>query len=325
MGLAVSFDDIVAAAKRIEGVAVKTPLLENHALNALVGGRVLLKAENLQRVGAFKFRGAYNRLVQLTGAEREKGVVAWSSGNRAQGIAAAGQILGIKTTIVMPEDTPAMKMNNTKGYGATIRTYDRYSESREQIGYELSETTGAVLVPSYDDPHIVAGQGTVGYEIVQQAQELGAEIDAVFIPCGGGGLSSGTALGVCSQKPDTQIYTVEPEGFDDVAISLETGEIVHADLSNSSICDALLSPYASELTFSIMQKFVTKGLKISDDEARDAVKFAWENLKLVVEPGGAAALAAVLNGKIDCKGKTVAVILSGGNADAEMFASCIGS
>ncbi|MBL4639582.1 MAG: threonine/serine dehydratase [Kordiimonadaceae bacterium] len=324
MGLAVSYDDIVAAAKRIEGVAVKTPLIESPALNALVGGRVLLKAENLQRVGAFKFRGAFNRLSQLSDDEKAKGVVAWSSGNHAQGVAAAGQILDIKTTIIMPEDTPKMKLDNTRGYGASVTLYNRYTESREDIGRDLAAATGATIVPPYDDPHIVAGQGTVGLEIMAQAKEIGAEIDAVFVPCGGGGLTAGTSIAVCSQKPDTEIYTVEPEDFDDVARSFVSGKVENADMTNSSICDALLTPYACDLTFSFMQKYVTKGLTIRDDEAREAVQFSWEKLKLVVELGGAAALAAVMNGKIDCKGKTVAVILSGGNVDAEMFSACIG-
>lgn len=325
MEFAVSFDDITAAAKRIEGLAVETPLLENALLNERVGGRVLLKAETLQRVGAFKFRGAYNRLSQLSDEEKKKGVVAWSSGNHAQGVAAAAGLLGIEATIIMPEDSPKIKVDNTKAYGATIRFYDRYTESREDIGYQMSRDTGATLVPSYDDPYIIAGQGTTGLELVAQAEAKGVDLDAVFVPCGGGGLTSGTSMAVRTQKPDTKFYAVEPEDFDDTARSFASGNQEKIDPTKKSICDSLLSPYPGELTLPIMRKYVDEVLTISDDEARTAVKYAWEKLKLVVEPGGAAGLAAVLAGKIDCKGKTIAVILSGGNVDAAMFEECLRS
>jgi len=323
MEFAVSFDDITAAAGRIKGHAVETPLLENALLNEHVGARVFLKAEVLQRVGAFKFRGAYNRLSQLNAEEKKRGVVAWSSGNHAQGVAAAAQILGIKATIIMPKDSPKIKVDNTRAYGATIRFYDRYTENREEIGHQMSNDTGATLVPSYDDPHIIAGQGTVGLELVQQASAKNVVLDAVFVPCGGGGLCSGTSMAVRTQKPDVKFYAVEPEGFDDTARSFTSGKQEHNDPQNKSICDALLSPYPGDLTFPIIQKYVDKVLTVSDDETRMAVRFAWEKLKLVVEPGGAVGLAALLAGTIDCKGQTVAVVLSGGNVDPAMFTDCL--
>lgn len=325
MAFVISYNDIVAAADRIKGAAIKTPFIENAALNDKVGGRVFLKVESLQHVGAFKFRGAYNRLSALSDDEKKKGVVAWSSGNHAQGIAAAAELLGIEATIVMPEDAPQMKVDNTRAYGASIRFYDRYTESREEIGRALSEETGATLVPSYDDPYIIAGQGTTGLELVAQAGEANVELDAVFVPCGGGGLCSGTALAVRSLKPDVKFYAVEPEDFDDTARSFASGKQEHIDPANKSICDALLSPYPGTMTLPIMREHVEQVLTISDDEARTAVKFAWEKLKLVIEPGGAAGLAALLAGKIDCKGKNIAVVLSGGNIDAGMFAECINS
>ena len=323
MEFAVSFDDITAAAGRIKGLAVETPLLENTLLNEQVGGRVLLKAETLQRVGAFKFRGAYNRLSQLSDEEKKKGVVAWSSGNHAQGVAAAAGILGIDATIIMPKDSPKIKVDNTRGYGATIHFYDRYSENREEIGYRMSRETGATLVPSYDDPHIIAGQGTTGLELVTQADALGVELDAVFVPCGGGGLCAGTSMAVRTQKPAVKFYAVEPEDFDDTARSFASGKQERIDPTKKSICDALLTAYPGDLTFPIMRKYVDQVLTISDDEARMAVKYAWEKLKLVVEPGGSAGLAAVLAGKLDCKGKTIAIVLSGGNVDSAMFEECL--
>jgi len=319
----ISFDDIVSAAGRIDGVAVKTPILENMALNERSGGRVFIKPETMQHAGAFKFRGAYNRLVQLTAEERQKGVVAWSSGNHAQGVAAAAKLLGMKATIIMPEDAPTIKVDNTRAFGATIRFYDRYNESREEIGHAMAKEQGSTLVPSYDDPHIIAGQGTTGLEILEQVAAYDAQLQAVLIPCGGGGLCAGTSMAIRSQHPDIDVYSVEPESFDDTARSLVSGKQEHVAKGSKSICDALLAPFPGDMTFPINKEYITAGLSVSEAEVKQAVQFAWEKLKLVVEPGGVVALAALLSGKYDAKGKTIAVVLSGGNVDPDLFAECI--
>ncbi len=314
-----TYADICAARKRLAETAVRTPLLENPALNDVTGGRILLKAETLQRTGSFKFRGAYNFLSQIDDTRRRNGVVAYSSGNHAQGVAAAAALFGVPATIVMPADAPSIKLDNTRALGAKVVTYDRYSEAREEIAVNLAADLGATIVPPYDHPWTIAGQGTVGLEIAEQAAEAGAALDAVLVCCGGGGLTAGVATALAEAAPDTSIHTVEPAGFDDTAQSLATGQIVANQAGKRSICDALLAPEPGALTFSINNQLVASGLSVSDDDVRQAMAFAWQTLKLVVEPGGAAALAAVLNGAMDCKGRTVAVVLTGGNADAAML------
>ncbi|MEM8766699.1 MAG: threonine/serine dehydratase, partial [Pseudomonadota bacterium] len=294
-------------------------LLSNPTLDAMTGANVLLKPECLQRTGSFKFRGACNRLGALSEEERRAGVVAYSSGNHAQGVAAAAQHYGVHATIVMPADAPAIKIERTRGYGAEVILYDRYTESREAIGEALAQETGAVLVRPYDDPFIIAGQGTAGLELAQQAAAQGAELDAVLVCCGGGGLTAGIAVALAAESPKTQLYAVEPEGFDDHARSLASGRIEQNDPSARSICDALLAPEPGELTFSINRRALAGGLVVSDEEARAAMRFAFEQLKLVLEPGGAVALAAVLSGKLDVAGKTVGVVLSGGNVAPDFF------
>ncbi|MEM9897991.1 MAG: threonine/serine dehydratase, partial [Pseudomonadota bacterium] len=249
--MTISIDDVKAAATRIKTHAVRTPLLENAALNERCGMRVFIKPENLQRTGSFKFRGAFNRLVQLSPDEKEGGVVAWSSGNHAQGVAAAAQILGIRAAIVMPEDAPKIKIENTRAYGAEVIFYDRYKESRERIGASLAEERGAVLVPSYDDPAIMAGQGTCGLEIAEDVDALGAEIDAALVCCGGGGLIAGSSLALQDKNPNTKVYSVEPAGFDDHARSLVSGQREKIDPDATSICDALLAPMPGDLTFAV--------------------------------------------------------------------------
>lgn len=320
MNLAVDAKDVLAAARRLSGQAVRTPLLSCPALDALTGGRMLLKAENLQIGGAFKFRGAYNRLVQLDAREREAGVVAWSSGNHAQGIAAAGTRLGVRTTVIMPADAPAIKVENTKRLGAEIVLYDRQTQSREAIGHRMSVERGATLVPSYDDPHIIAGQGTVGLEIVEQSTALvGTAPDAVLVPCGGGGLIAGCALAIAAASPSSHVYSVEPAGYDDTARSLAEGRRVEAQPRVRTICDALLAPTPGELTFPINRRLLAGGFAVSDQMVLAACAFAWRELKLVVEPGGAVALAAALHGVFDCSNKTVAIVLSGGNVDPNVY------
>jgi threonine dehydratase len=314
-----TFADVVEAAERLRGRAVRTPLLESAALNAKVGGRLLIKAEVLQRTGAFKFRGAYNSLSRLDANARKRGVVACSSGNHAQGVAAAAQILGIPAVIVMPQDAPAIKLENTRSYGAEVRLYDRYREDREAIAEEIASERGAIVDRTFEDPYVVAGQGTAALELAEQAAESGAKLDAVLIPCGGGGLISGCALALAQRCPDAAVYAVEPEGFDDTARSLTAGERLRNRPEARSICDALLVPTPGELPFRINSELLAGGLVVTDAEATGAMAAAFRHLKLVVEPGGAVALAAALKGRYDCRGKTVAVICSGGNVDPDIF------
>ena len=318
-----SYADITAAAGRLTEFAVRTPLLENAALNAAVGGRVLMKAETLQRTGSFKFRGGYNFVSQLDQAQRRRGVVAYSSGNHAQGVAAAAALLGAPATIVMPSDAPTIKLDNTRALGASVVTYDRHSEPREEIANRLATETGATIVPPYDHPWTIAGQGTVGLEIAAQAADLGVMPDALLVCCGGGGLTAGIATVFAEVAPSTQIHTVEPAGFDDTARSLASGSPVANQPGAHSICDALLAPLPGTLTFSINSRLVSSGISVSDDDVRRAMIFAWQTLKLVVEPGGAVALAAVLSGAMDCKDRIVAVVLSGANVDAAQFSDIL--
>jgi threonine dehydratase len=318
------FDDVRAAAKRIAGHARRTPLLANTALDALTGGRVLLKLETLQHTGSFKFRGAWNRLAQLSAAERAGGVVAFSSGNHAQGIAQAARRLGIRATIVMPSDAPALKLRNTRAMGAEIVEYDRVHESREQIAARIADERGATLVPSFDDADVIAGQGTVGLEIAEQADEQGFTLDDVIVCCSGGGLTAGIGIALASLAPQARLWTAEPEGYDDHRRSLETGRRQRNEPgSPSSICDALLAPMPGELTFAINQSRLEGGLAVSDGEVRHAIAFAARTLKLVVEPGGAVALASVLAGKLPASGRTVAVTLSGANIEDELLADIL--
>jgi len=313
--------DIEAAALRLAGVAVQTPLLQNAVLDELLGGKVLLKAECLQRTGSFKIRGAYNLLRQLSPEQAQRGAVAWSSGNHAQGVAAAGTMLGIRTTIVMPEDAPRAKLENTRRLGGEVITYDRYSGDREAIARGIASERGAELVPSYEHAAIIAGQGTVGLEIAAQSVAQGLPAEQVVIPCGGGGLTSGSAVALKAHLPGVKVFTAEPQHYDDTRQSLLLGKRISVPTDVPSICDALLTGSPGQLTFEIMQKLVSGGLVVSEDDVRAAMRFAFRELKIVVEPGGAAALAAVLSGKIEVRGRTTVVVLSGGNVDAEMFAS----
>ena len=314
-----SFADVVDAAARLKNEAVRTPLLESPALNGIVGGRLLIKAEVLQRTGAFKFRGAYNSLSRLEAQARRRGIVACSSGNHAQGVAAAAQILGMPAVIVMPQDAPAIKLENTRAYGAEVRLYDRYRENREAIAAEIAQERGAIVDRTFEDPYVVAGQGTAALELAEQANERGAKLDAVLIPCGGGGLISGCAIALAQRCPQAEVYAVEPEGFEDTARSLAAGERLRNRPDARSICDALLVPTPGELPFRINSQLLAGGLVVGDAETAGAMAAAFRYLKLVVEPGGAVALAAALSGRYDCRGKTVAIICSGGNVDPDTF------
>lgn len=313
--------DIEAAATRLAGVAVRTPLLVSRALDEIAEGRVFLKAESLQVTGSFKIRGAYNLMSQLTPAEARKGVVAWSSGNHAQGVAAAGTMLGIATRIVMPQDAPRAKIDNTRRLGGEPVLYDRYKGNREEIARAIAAGQGSELVPSYDHPRIVAGQGTVGLELIEQCTEQGVVPDQVLICCGGGGLSSGCAIAIKARSPGTAVYTVEPAGFDDTARSLRSGKRERNDPAARSICDALQTESPGAVTFPYLQQFVAAGIVVSDEEVRTAMRFAFRHLKLVVEPGGAVALAAVLAKRIPTANRTTVAVLSGGNVDLDLFAA----
>jgi threonine dehydratase len=315
--------DIAAAQQRLFGVAVRTPLIHAPVLDDLLGARIFLKAETLQRTGSFKFRGAYNKVSSIPPSRRAAGVVAYSSGNHAQGVAAAARLLGMPAVIVMPADAPKAKLARTRALGAEVVTYDRNSEDRAAIAEKIVKERGATLVPPYDDPLIIAGQGTIGAEIVEDLERLGLKPEIVVIGASGGGLAAGTSLGVKARVPEAKFYTVEPEGFDDTRRSFVSGRREHNERMSGSICDALMSNTPGELTFPITRELIGQGLAVTDTEVARAVRYAFEELKLVVEPGGAIGLAALLAGKLDIKGKVVVGVLSGGNVDVEMFAKLI--
>jgi threonine dehydratase len=317
--------DIQAAAKRLAGVAVRTPLINAPVLDERLGARVFLKAEILQRTGSFKFRGAYNKISSIPEARRAAGVVAYSSGNHAQGVAAAARLLGMRATIVMPSDAPRAKRERTKALGAEIVPYDRDKDDRAAIAHKIASERGATIVPPYDDPLIIAGQGTIGTEIVEDLARLSLKPDIVVIGASGGGLAAGTALGIKSGAASAKIYTVEPEGFDDTLRSFASGRRESNPRQSGTICDALMSNTPGELTFPITQKLIGAGLTVNDREVAAAVRYAFDELKLVVEPGGAIGLAALLAGKVDVKGKVAVGVLSGANVDAELYAKLIAS
>ena len=314
--LPIGFADVVAAAGRLRGIATLTPLLESEALNALVGGRLLIKPELLQRTGSFKFRGAYNAISVL----RPAAVVAYSSGNHAQGVALAARLLGIPATIVMPADAPRTKLEGTRALGAAVVTYDRAADDREAIGREIAARTGAVLIRPYDDPLIMAGQGTLGLELAEQAASLGARLDAALVCCGGGGLVAGCAVALTHLVPAIAIHAVEPAGFDDTTRSLTAGYRMGNEPGARSMCDALLAPMPGELTFAVNSRLLASGVVVTDKEVAQAMRLAFRHLKLVVEPGGAVALAAALAGRIPTRDRTIGIVLSGGNVDADLFA-----
>ena len=318
-----TFGDLLAARQRLGSLACRTPLIEHPALNARVGARVLLKAENLQRVGAFKFRGAYNKVSQVDKAAYPGGVVACSSGNHAQGVAAAATLLGLRSAIVMPADCPRMKIERTRAFGAEVVLFDRVKEDRDAIAQELCRARRAAFVHPFDDVDVIAGQGTAGLEMMEQAEAIGAVPDIVLVGVSGGGLIGGISIAVKEKSPSTVIYSVEPAGFDDLARSLESGVHERNAALSGSICDALLAVTPGEITFELARRNLAGGLTVTDEEAKAAVRYAFAELKLVVEPGGAVSLAAILTGKIPLEGKTVAAVLSGGNIDPSLFAEII--
>lgn len=317
-----SFAGVQDAARQIAGHAVRTPLIESPALNERLGGRVLMKAENLQVIGAFKFRGAYNRISRFTDAEKARGVVAYSSGNHAQAVAAAARAVGTTAIIVMPADSPRVKVEGVIAYGGEVRTYDRYSESREAIGEEIASTRGSVLVRPFDDPFVIEGQGTTGLEIVEDARARGLELDQLVCGTSGGGLIAGINLAMAALSPETAVIGVEPEAYNDTVLSLAAGErLTHAP-AKPTICDALMTDRPGELTFPINRR-LARVETVSDAEVAEAVRYAFRTLKLVVEPGGAVSLAALLSGKVRTKDQTTAIVLSGGNVDPALFSAII--
>jgi threonine dehydratase len=315
--------DVDDAARRLAGVALHTPLLTSAALDVLTGGRTFLKAETLQRTGSFKFRGAYNKLASIPLDQRGGGVVAFSSGNHAQGVAAAARLLGMRCVIVMPRDAPRAKRERTAALGAEVVLYDRARDDREAIAGDIARQRGAVLVPPYDDALIIAGQGTAGREIVDDLALLGLLPDVIVVTASGGGLAAGIALAVKSRVPSAALFTAEPQGFDDHARSFRSGRREENAALTGTICDALMARMPGKMTFAINQSLVGAGLVVSDDEVAAAVAFAFAELKLVVEPGGAVALAALMHGKVDVKDKVGVAVLSGGNVDPELFSRLV--
>jgi threonine dehydratase len=315
--------DVDDAARRLAGVALHTPLLTSAALDALTGGRTFLKAETLQRTGSFKFRGAYNKLASIPLDKRAGGVVAFSSGNHAQGVAAAARLLGMRCVIVMPRDAPRAKRERTAALGAEVVLYDRARDDREAIAGDIATRRGAVLVPPYDDALIIAGQGTAGREIVDDLAALGLRPDVIVVTASGGGLAAGIALAVKSRVPAAALFTAEPQGFDDHARSFRSGQREENVALTGTICDALMARMPGKMTFAINQSLVGAGLVVSDDEVAAAVAFAFAELKLVVEPGGAVALAALMHGKVDVRNKIGVAVLSGGNVDPELFSRLV--
>ena len=321
--LPVSSADIDAAARVLAPFAVRTPLLSSPALDERTGAKVFLKPEMLQRTGSFKFRGAFNKLSSIPMAARGGGVVAFSSGNHAQGVAHAAQILNMQATIVMPADAPLSKRQRTKAFGAEVVLYDRDRDDREAIARDIAGKRGATLVRPYDDPFVIAGQGTVGREIAEDMAALGITPDIVVAPASGGGLIAGVATAIKARYPQAMVMSGEPEGFDDHARSLRAGKREPHHAEGRTICDALMATIPGEITFAINSRLLTQGITASDAEVGTAVAFAFRELKLVVEPGGAVGLAALLAGRIDARGKNVVIVLSGGNVDADLYARLI--
>ena len=317
--MTVTLNDIQRAYQRIEGKIARTPLLNSQRLDAIADRKLWIKAEPLQVTGSFKFRGACSAISALPNETLKRGVVAYSSGNHAQGVALAAKVFGTQATIIMPHDAPANKVANTKAYGATVVHYKRGVESREAIGERLAQAHGLHLIKPYDDANVIAGQGTVGLELAGQITDVGARATALLCCCGGGGLSSGIAVALSELRPEIRVHTVEPDGFDDTARSLALGERISNPTEQGSICDAIVTPTPGKLTFPLLQKHAGPGFAVSDDSVLSAMKTAFDTLKVVVEPGGAVALAAALDPQNLPDEEELIVILSGGNVDQALF------
>jgi len=319
----VTKNDVLAAAHRLAGHAVRTPMLTSSDLDERTGGRVFVKAEPLQRTGSFKFRGAFNRIAQIDAPRTPGGVVAFSSGNHGQAVAASARQFGLPATIIMPRDAPAIKISLTQAQGADVILYDRWNEDRAAIAQRIVDKRNAILVPPYDDANVIAGQGTIGLEIAEDLERRGLSADIALSCCGGGGLVAGIATALTEAMPGVAIYAVEPEDFDDTARSLASGERLRNAPGAETICDAIVTPMPGELTFPINRRLLAGGLSVSDDEVRAAIVYASRHLKLIAEPGGAVALAALLAGKMDVRGKVVVVVVSGGNIDTTLLAEIL--
>ena len=314
---------IEAARQRIGEHAVRTPLLSSHFLDEIVGRKLFVKAECLQRTGSFKFRGGWSAVSGLPADVRARGVIAFSSGNHAQGVALAARLHGVPAVIIMPSDAPKIKIDNTRDYGAEVVLYDRANDDRDAIGDRLSSERGLTLIRPYDEPLVIAGQGTVGLEIAEQGLELGIDAAEVLVPCGGGGLTSGISLALAAKAPNYKVRTSEPERFDDVARSLAAGKIERNATTSGSICDAIVTPQPGNITFPIMVGLCGKGIAVTEEEALRAMVLAFNRLKVVVEPGGAVALAAALFHGKELESETVIAVASGGNVDPEIMASAL--
>jgi len=318
-----TFADVEAAAKRLAPVVTRTPVLESPVVNDMLGCRILIKAECLQRTGSFKVRGAYNKIAQIPEETRRKGVVAYSSGNHAQGVARAAKLLGIPARIVMPADAPKVKMENTRRDGAIVVPYDRKDANRVAISERLVAETGGTMVPPYNDPDIMAGQGTLGLEFAEQVKALGARLDMLLGPCSGGGMIGGCSIAFRGLSPETQVYCVEPEGYDDTTRSLKAGSRVELTNGPGSICDGLLVEAPGTITFEILKTHLAGGFVVADADVEKAVKLAFDEYKAVIEPSGAIGLAAILAEPARYKGQTVGIIATGGNVDSDAFARMI--
>ena len=315
-----TFADVVAASERLQGVAHRTPVLRSTTANALLGAELFFKCENLQRMGAFKFRGGYNTLAQFSPEQKKRGVLAFSSGNHAQAIALSARILGMPAAIVMPEDAPAAKLAATRGYGAEVITYDRFTEDREAISQRIASERGMTLVPPYNHPHVIAGQGTAAMELLQEVPDL----DYLFAPLGGGGLLSGTLLSAKALAPNCKVYGVEPEVGNDAQQSLRKGEIVKI-ATPKTIADGAQTQAIGDITFAIIRRDVTDIITANDAQLVETMRFYAERMKIVVEPTGALSLAGARHGGIDLKGKRVGFIISGGNVDLANYGALLQS
>lgn len=317
------FADVEAAAARLRGKVVRTPMLRHPVLDALTGGTILVKPEPLQKTGSFKLRGATNAALLLEPAARRAGVVTHSSGNHGQALACAANMLGMPALIAMPADAPAIKVESTRRWGAEIHPFDRHGVDRNALAAQLAAERRATLIPPFDHPHVIAGQGTVALELLQDARAAGLTLDALAVCTGGGGLIAGCALAMEALAPEAETWAVEPEGWDDTRRSLEAGRRVAADGTGENFCDALLSKEPGALTFAINHPRLAGGVVVTRAEVLRAMRFAFDHLKIVAEPGGAVALAAVLAGKVAAKGRTVGVVISGGNVDPAVFAEAL--
>ena len=319
----VTLADVEDAAAALAGIVFRTPLLANADVDAELGGRLLIKAECAQRTGAFKIRGAYNRMRRLSAAERARGAITYSSGNHALGVALAGRLLNVSALIVMPSDVPPAKMAAVRALGAEIATFERDTESSDEVVERLRARSGRIVVPPSADPRVLAGAGTAALELVAQARDLGAAPDVVLVPCGGGGLTAATAVVMDALSPGTRVYAAEPELFDDTRRSLAAGHPVPNPKGRRTICDSIMTPIPNDVTFPINRALLEGGVVASDDAVRAAMRFAFERYKIVVEPGAAVGLAAVLSGDVDIRGRTVATIVTGGNVDPARFCALL--